>query len=845
MATNRSIKVNEADFSRIKKNFKTYLTRTGSAFEDGYNFNTSLLNGKVEYGSYLIHYLAYTLNKNIEEIFLDTALMEDHVYSIIKNYNYIPKLRKPASSFLKLLYLRQQLDDTIFKVGVGEATGFALGDTLTGQTNSGTCIVDALDTVNDIVFVKDVSGTFDDGEIVSDGADTATIQVIDYILTLGTNETDDFAAGVLITGGTTGFTGTIRYIDSDNDKLLVSGATGQFQVGETITGGAASAALLGLSTQYDLYSSDDEKTFELNFNHFKYDTAGTYMAIPTYRDKWQYDYYDDASVTDFEDQNIANFELETFVDNDNNKRYLRGVIPVYQAKWFANEVIVDVTFEDEVILNDGSNSWDDRPIVDTIKVHVYEDSEGDWFEYKDIRTGIFDENQRNFVLEYVPDVGVKVIFNTQYISKELQNNDIIRIYYAVTEGDDVNEVSGQDEFLNTSFETVQITNTSDSVVIFDSSTYGTILTSGYADSFTSSLIDSLNLIVADIDYFDNGTARQTIESIKRTAPSYYSTQGRAITESDYDTILQRYFDEYSSIKAWGGEREFLDVQELLTDELVAQGNPTSTDGLATVLKNVMQQMYVNAPITIDAITDDDLDVGRYIRDLGHVYFSMFYPNFTFVDSDADINEVKDYLDDYKIQTIFLKYMPPTFAFLKLTMVLQTESAYTRSITSREIKERVRDYVNTEAVFNKIFYSDELTDEVRSYDEISRVLNVTYTIKTKNKKKSETEDILIRIYTPIASDLTANIEFIGGSTNLLTSSGGILYMDGIQCGSINKTSGLLKLSRSDIIANFGQATWDGIDEFYIDDISISGVKVNGVKDCIVGIENVSDVSIILS
>jgi len=644
MPTN--LKINESDYSLARKNLRTFLERSGSPFEN-YNFSTSILSGLLDFGAYLIHFLSYQMNKSIEEIFLDTATLEDNVYSILKNYSYIPKLRKPASTFLRVRYFRNYI---LTRLTVADETGFSLSETITGSTSGATGVIHSFDAVNHYIYVRSQSGTF-------------------------STET--------ITGSTSGATQTVTLVYE-----LASG-----------------------DSNIDTNLGDESETFELNFNEGKYDDSGNYLFIPTYRDKWQSDYYDDASVNDFAQQNIANFEMLPYQDTTNHIRYLQSKIPVYQAAWSSYEETVASDFDGEILLIDSNgNSYEDKVIIDTIDVRVKEGST--WYEYHDIRTGIFDENQRNYVLEFDPTEttgGVKIKFNTQYISKTQSVGNVIRIFFAYTEGDDINEVSGNNTWTDASFlddVTIVKTSTDPDTTILDSSDYATIVSVGTSSYVSGALLDSLN-DDATADYFDNGTERQTLASIKETAPAYYSTQGRAVTENDYNVILQSYFTEFSDIVAWGGEREFLDVEDIVSDEFDDLGI-TSANILQvlTIVYNTLQRVHTESDLTIESVSTTDIDAGKYIRDVGHVYFSAYYPNYTFLESD-DVSIIKSYLDNYKFHSIFLKYKTPTFTELKLTMSLDIEQAYIKTTSAVYLKQKILDYFEENSGYNFSFNSDSL------------------------------------------------------------------------------------------------------------------------------------------
>ena len=54
---------------------------------------------------------------------------------------------------------------------------------------------------------------------------------------------------------------------------------------------------------------------------------------------------------------------------------------------------------------------------------------------------------------------------------------------------------------------------------------------------------------------NNGSDRETIDSIKFQAPKAYASRGRAVTKDDYMTILQQNTLGYvfDAVNVWGGE----------------------------------------------------------------------------------------------------------------------------------------------------------------------------------------------------------------------------------------------------------------------------------------------------
>ena len=64
-----------------------------------------------------------------------------------------------------------------------------------------------------------------------------------------------------------------------------------------------------------------------------------------------------------------------------------------------------------------------------------------------------------------------------------------------------------------------------------------------------------NVVVTTTTAAIGGAVNETIDSIKFNAPRHFTTQERAITATDYETLLKINFPEISAVSAYGGEEE--------------------------------------------------------------------------------------------------------------------------------------------------------------------------------------------------------------------------------------------------------------------------------------------------
>ena len=80
------------------------------------------------------------------------------------------------------------------------------------------------------------------------------------------------------------------------------------------------------------------------------------------------------------------------------------------------------------------------------------------------------------------------------------------------------------------------------------------LANGAATFSSPSSIDGVTgITVTTVASASGGAEPETIDSIKLQAPLDYSSQGRAVTTSDYEGFVRRFFPNTQSVSIWGGE----------------------------------------------------------------------------------------------------------------------------------------------------------------------------------------------------------------------------------------------------------------------------------------------------
>ena len=115
-----------------------------------------------------------------------------------------------------------------------------------------------------------------------------------------------------------------------------------------------------------------------------------------------------------------------------------------------------------------------------------------------------------------------------------------------------------------------------------------------ASSFTlSGSIDGFsNVTLTTISNAQGGAEPQSKESIRYNAPLQYSRQDRAVTTSDYETLVQEIYPNAQAVSAWGGEDEETPVYGVVKIAIKAASGSTLTDATKESIKTQLRKYNV-------------------------------------------------------------------------------------------------------------------------------------------------------------------------------------------------------------------------------------------------------------
>jgi hypothetical protein len=193
-------------------------------------------------------------------------------------------------------------------------------------------------------------------------------------------------------------------------------------------------------------------------------------------------------------------------------------------------------------------------------------------------------------------------------------------------------------------------------------------------------IKSENIFVRVVEPASNYNAAESIESIKFFAPRAYDAQNRAVTKSDYETLLKKEIPSIEYLRVWGGEENVPPEY----GKVFCAIKPKTGRALSTDEKNRLINTYIKPrnvlSIQVELVEPDYL--GLLVTSQIN-YFS----NKTYKQKDQIKNEVVKKIQEYRDQNLI--GFDSDFRYSKLVKQIDSvDSSIEGNITDIKIKYRL-------------------------------------------------------------------------------------------------------------------------------------------------------------
>ena len=463
-------------------------------------------------------------------------------------------------------------------------------------------------------------------------------------------------------------------------------------------------------------------------------------------------------------------------------------IEIYEGNFITQNFTVDTSlFNQKYILD---NSFID---TSTIKVKVKSSSSAtSSVTYKQIDNIVgVTSTSNSYLLQEIEDERYELIFGDNVIGKKLSNNNVITASYIVTEGKDGN---GASEF----------------------SFVGNI-TNQDGGSIDADLIG----LVTTEEKSRDGDEIESISSIKYFAPRIYSSQYRAVTASDYESVLGYIYPNVESVTAFGGE----EMSPPRFGKVFISVKPRNGDFLSDETKRELIQRLKSYAVA--GIVPEFIDLKYlYVELEANPYYNPSLND----DQDNLKTGVSNALTQYS-RSIDVNKFGGRFKYSKaVSLIDSVDSSITSNITLVKIRRDLKAVLGQFAQY-EVCYGNRFHTQESSYNVVSTgftIEGVTGTVyladEVINKEKGR---IFFFTYTE------------GGTPNIIKKNAGTVdYMHGeILIDTVNILSTVIANNVVEIQAIPHSNDIIGLRDLYVK-FDMSNTTINMIQDLIASGENTS-------
>ena len=385
-------------------------------------------------------------------------------------------------------------------------------------------------------------------------------------------------------------------------------------------------------------------------------------------------------------------------------------IDIYEGTFVVNNFTVDANNPNQKFILENANID-----IDSINVFVRDTQASTIKSSFKLSRNLFniDSESRVFFIQEIEDQRYELIFGDGIFGKKLNNLNYIEVSYNITNGESANGVSS-----------------------FNFN--GRIL-----DNNNRVVTTGISLITTNLSS-QNGREIESVESIKKYAPRKYSSQNRAVTATDYETIIPTIYPEAESISVFGGEdlnppkygRVFISIKPIngpfvsnqVKDNIKSSLRRYSVAGIVPEIID-LKYLYIETDTTAYYNSNSTSDA-NYLKDV----------IFTNIRNYADSKELNKYGARFK----YSKY---------LKIIDDSNNAVTSNITKVVMRRDLRAVLNTFADY-EICYGNQF-----------HIKNMNgYNIKSSGFRIAGINETLYMSDIPNSDGLTGSIFFFKLQSN---------------------------------------------------------------------------------
>ncbi len=487
-------------------------------------------------------------------------------------------------------------------------------------------------------------------------------------------------------------------------------------------------------------------------------------------------------------------DIEVFPDINGNVTFgtRSNPIEIFQGTYLTKSFTVDQSLDQRFIL--------DNSFIDTSTLYVYVADSDDQTKnligtpYKKVDNILnLNSNSETYLIQEVQDEKYELLFGDGIFGKKIENGAKITVQYIVTDGIEGN---GPRSF------------------VF----------SGTLETPTGSAITpTSDTFVNTVSGANNGGDIESIDSIKYFAPRLYSSQYRAVTSRDYESIIQQIYPNTDSVSVVGGEE--IDPPQFGTVFITIK--PKNGEFVSDFDKSRILSDLKNYSLT---------GINQKLLDLKILYIeldsSIYYNTAKVEDIDDLRTNVINGLTTYS-KSIDINKFGGRFKYSKVLGVIDNINT---AITSNITKIRIRRNLN--ALLN------QFTQYELCFGNQFNVKEGGMNIKSTGFTVLGTSDTVYLTDTPDSNKLKGTVSIVKKENNdkiiIVEDAGTVDYIKGeITLTTINITSTVKPNNVIEIQAFPESNDVIGLKELYLQ-FSISDSSINMIKDTIASGDQISGV-----
>jgi hypothetical protein len=379
-------------------------------------------------------------------------------------------------------------------------------------------------------------------------------------------------------------------------------------------------------------------------------------------------------------------------------------ISIYEGTYIVNNFTVDANNPNQKFILDNANID-----VDSIRVYVRDTESSTVKNVYKLSKNLFDvtSESRDFFIQEIEDQRYELIFGDGVFGKKLSNLNYIEVSYNITNGESGNGVS--------SF------------------------------NFNGRIVDNNNRVVTTgislittNSQSQNGREIESVESIKKYAPRKYSSQNRAVTATDYETIIPTIYSEAESISVFGGEdltppqygRVFISIKPI--------NGPFVSNQVKDNIKNSLRRY------SVAGIVPEIIDLKYlYLETDITAYYNSNSTNDSDYLKDVIFNNIRNYANSKEMNKYGARFKYSKY----LKIIDDSNSAITSNITKvvmrRDLRVEVNKFADYEICYGNQFHIKSMSG---------------YNIKSSGFRIAGINDTLYMSDLPDSDGLTGSIFF---------------------------------------------------------------------------------------